>query len=757
MSELFQPVALFAELSEDQVRDLQAACEERFFKAGDRIIVEGMPGEGLFIVVEGTASVLKFSTSKNEIELGRLHAGEHFGEMSLVSDKPTSASVRAESDMKCLFISRGRFDGILRDKPDIARKILTAFVKTLSHRLADIDVHYATILRKARRREAVRHVVNLSWLQWRMLLSYGWMWSRSTLLRWKYSPQRLSVIHRGHAQRFKVLASQLKGATVKIAQLASLQQHLLPPEYIEEFKTLRDQVAPSEFALIAGTIQAELGAGPTDIFASFDRIPLAAASMGQVHRARLRTGEEVVVKILHPGVDRSVLIDLWITKVTLIIMNAFMGKIDLMQIYKESEEPLLKELDLIHEARATEQLGEALRPLDVGTPKVYRQYSTRRILTLGFVEGINLDKIEQMKAWNIDRVALAQTYLRAFLHQALTGGFFHADPHPANCLCTSEGKLVLLDFGMVKQLPDHVRRGITKEWMGFFFNNSRMHADGVIEKGAIQEEDRAFLEQTSARVFANEKFRNLALNHEVDGNVLQELSNEFFSMLRQLKTFKTPQNEVMFLRGFGIAIDTVKELVPEMKMSDVAMPVYLEVFQRLIRENPQYSAGPFRVSVSDMDATRYVAPLLAQQGVRNLTLKFEPRIIRARGEYSVNSLGIGDVSVGLALQVTGIDTEAQIISVRIVDMHVKECGEPGLFGQLLGATMTAAKGLSAVQLLDRGLKLFNGRLPWLDGAEVGVDVRLKVSAFASLAKPYIADLRLDDLSVEDGRIVIGAR
>src|SRR5262249_31546403 len=155
--------------------------------------------------------------------------------------------------------------------------------------------------------------------------------------------------------------------------------------------------------------------------------------------------------------------------------------------------------------------------------------------TLGFVHGVTLDNIEKIKEWNVDRVALAQTYLRAFLYQAFTGGFFHADPHPRNAMCTPEGKLGLLHFGMVQQPPDNVRRGLAKEWMGFFFNNSKMHADGLIEKGAIQEEDRAFLEQTSARVFANERFRNLALNHEVDANVLQELTDEFFSLLRQLK------------------------------------------------------------------------------------------------------------------------------------------------------------------------------------------------------------------------------
>lgn len=756
MSEFLRRIAIFAELSEAEAETLHRASEAKTFKAGDRVIAEGARGEGLFIVVSGNASVLKFSGSKGEIELARLHSGEHFGEMSLVAETPTSASVRAESDMTCLFISRERFDSILRGAPDIARKVLAGFVKTLSHRLGDIDVHYAAILRKARRREALRHVVNLSLLQWRMLLSYIWIWLRTHALHWKYPPAKLSAIHRGHARRFKDLASQLKGATVKIAQIASLQQHLLPAEYLEEFKTLRDQVAPSEYPLIAGTIQAELGAGPFEIFAEFEKMPIAAASIGQVHRARLKSGEDVVVKVLHPGVERSVAIDLAITKITLRILNFFFRRIDLMQIFRESKEPLLKELDLLHEAQATEQLGKLLRTsLDVGAPRVYWQYSTRRILTLEYVQGVTLDNIEQMKAWNVDRVALAQTFLRAFLHQSLTGGFFHADPHPANAFCTPEGKLVLLDFGMVKRLPDKVRLGLTKEWMGAFFNNPKMYVDGVIEKGAIQEEDRAFLEPEAARIFSDERLRNFAFNHIVDDETVgQDFASEFFFVLNKLKTFKTPQNELMFIRGFGICFDVVKELVPEMKLMDVAMPVYMEVFQKVLRENPGYATGPFRLTVRDADVVRLLAPHLSQKGIRNLTLRFKPGVICAQAEYPLNRFGLGDISAAVTLVISRFDRDAQTMDIRITDFDLKEAGDPGPFGRMLGSAMKTAKRVTGAQLLERGIEFLGGRLPYIESIEMGFNLRVKVSAFAPLVKPYFNDLHLDDIVIDDNCIVL---
>jgi predicted unusual protein kinase regulating ubiquinone biosynthesis (AarF/ABC1/UbiB family) len=745
-------VGVLSQLSAGELDILTRACIERTYTAGDTIIADGALGDGLFIVTAGTVSVLKYSGSNVEIELARLHAGEHFGEMSLVTERPASASVLARSHVTCLFVSRERFDVLLHEHPEMSRKVLLAFVRTLSHRLTQIDRDYASIMRRERRREAVRHVVHLSALYTRMFASYGWMYVRHTLLRRPYTAEQRSRIHRGHARRYRELASTLKGAAVKMAQLASMQQAVLPAEYLEEFKLLRDKVAPSAYPLIAGSIQAELGAGPLEVFAEFERTPLAAASMGQVHRAKLVTGEDVVVKVLHPGVERSVAIDLWLAKMVLRVLNVFTGPIDLMQIYRESEEPLYEELDLLHEAQATEAQGRTLEAFGVRAPKVYRQYSSRRILTLEFIRGVPLNDVEQMTAWKVDRVGLARTYLRAFFQQSLTFGYFHADPHASNGLCTPDGKLVMLDFGMVKRLPDNIRRGLTLEWMGAFFRNPRMYTDGVIAKGALGEVDRATVEETATRIFNDDRMRAMVFGRELsDDTTFSDFLGEANVLLGKLATFKTPQDELMFLRGLGIAFDTAREIVPEMKLMDVAEPIHAELFQRVLAEHPEYAAEPFQLTLKDADVARLLSGWLATKGFRDVRVTFGDALIGARAVYPLSRYGVGDVEVSVSASLVAFDAEAQVIVLDVTTLDVASAQGEGLVGKAVGVARDLL--LQVLAPFIRGGREFTwGRVEWSGGAPLPVRLQVKLDAIRGMVLPHVGDLRIDELTIGEGSI-----
>jgi predicted unusual protein kinase regulating ubiquinone biosynthesis (AarF/ABC1/UbiB family) len=411
-------------------------------------------------------------------------------------------------------------------------------------------------------------------------------------------------VHRRNAVRFKQTAMRLKGANVKVGQIASMQQHVLPREYIEELRSLRDAVGATEYSLIAGVIQGELGLRPYELFEEFDKVPIAAASMAQVHVAKLRTGEKVVVKVQHPGLERSVAIDLALMRVLFWFIALFAKKIDFRQILSEAAEPLRRELDLHEEGKATEALGAELRPLGVIVPKVHWQYTSRRVITLEFIDGVNVDKVDTIREWKVDRRALMETYVRSFWHQAFGGGLFHADPHPGNVFCTRDGKLALLDFGMVKRLPDNVRNGLQKELFGGIFNHPKLYADGLIEKGAMKEPDRARVEKWAEKIFADPKMRGMIFDHEIEeGAEMSQVFGAIKGMVDGLETFETPQDNLMFMRALGIVIDVCKEVVPEMPVSQVAMPILVPVLTDFVSKNPEYAEAAMAAATQLMAAS----------------------------------------------------------------------------------------------------------------------------------------------------------
>ncbi|MCB0218479.1 MAG: AarF/ABC1/UbiB kinase family protein, partial [Chrysiogenetes bacterium] len=245
--------------------------------------------------------------------------------------------------------------------------------------------------------------------------------------------------------------------------------------------------------------------------------------------------------------------------------------------------------DLLSEAQSTELMSKELAKFDVTVPKVYWRYSTRRVLTLEFIDGVNLDNLEQIKAWEVDRVKLMQTYLRAFFQQVFLGGFFHADPHPANAFCTPEGKLALLDFGMVKRLPDHVREGLLKEIFGGFFFNIPLWASGLIQKGACKEEDRPILEKWGKKYLSDPKVRAALFDHEIeDRKKMADIFGNMTEMIDELSTFETPQDNLMVARAIGIVTDVCREVVPEKPVSQMATPIMMPIFTEILKQHPEF-------------------------------------------------------------------------------------------------------------------------------------------------------------------------
>lgn len=271
------------------------------------------------------------------------------------------------------------------------------------------------------------------------------------------------------AGRAEALAEDLEsmGPTyVKLGQLLSSRADLLPPEYLAALGKLQDQVEPFPFDEVDRIVSQELGVRLSKAFTEFEREPMAAASLGQVHRAVLRDGRDVAVKVQRPGIRDRVREDLS----TLEELAGFLDdhserahQYRLTDILDQFHRSVLKELDYRNEASNLLILGSNLEGMDaILVPKPVSSYTTSRVLTMELVKGRKITALSPMALMEIDRERLGDELFRAYLRQILVDGFFHADPHPGNVFITDDGRIALLDLGMTATLAPDLRQDLMK-------------------------------------------------------------------------------------------------------------------------------------------------------------------------------------------------------------------------------------------------------------------------------------------------------
>ena len=255
------------------------------------------------------------------------------------------------------------------------------------------------------------------------------------------------------ARNLRAALEEAGGMFVKLGQVLSTRADLLPPDVIAELSRLQDHVAPADPASIEALLIAELGGPPRRVFASFDPAPLAAASIGQAHRARLATGEPVIVKVQRPEVRALVERDLDILLRMARALEARAGwarQYAVLEMTRGFAAALREELDFRIEARNIAAVASSSR---VRVPAVYRQWSTSRVLVMEYLDGVAVRHAEPvLAASGADRHGLARGLLAAMFGQVMTEGTFHADPHPGNVLVLRDGQLALIDFGSVGRL-----------------------------------------------------------------------------------------------------------------------------------------------------------------------------------------------------------------------------------------------------------------------------------------------------------------
>ncbi|HLF72261.1 MAG TPA: AarF/UbiB family protein [Dehalococcoidia bacterium] len=283
----------------------------------------------------------------------------------------------------------------------------------------------------------------------------------SVLERWKGETWAEAKRHRHHrwsAQRFYDVAVTNQGLLIKTAQFLSSRPDVVPDEYIEVLSSLQDEVPPEPFEVIRRVVERELGKPLEAVFSEFEPEPIASASLAQVHRAVLKDGRIAAVKIQYPGIDRLVEVDLRNIERFIKVLNRLDKTLDYSFIAVEMANMIPLELDFVREGHNAERIAANFEGVeDVVVPQIYWEHTTRRVLTMEFVEGVKINDLEGMKARGIDPEDVAKILVVAFSEMLLAHGIFHADPHPGNLLVAPGPKLILVDFGQVKEVAPAFR------------------------------------------------------------------------------------------------------------------------------------------------------------------------------------------------------------------------------------------------------------------------------------------------------------
>ena len=268
---------------------------------------------------------------------------------------------------------------------------------------------------------------------------------------------------RRRAVQLRELLTQLGPAYIKIGQALSTRPDLVSPTYLEELTQLQDQIPAFPNEIAYRFIEEELGAPPQQVFAELSPKPIAAASLGQVYRGRLKTGEEVAVKVQRPDLFDKIAIDIYILRILAqwVTENVSRVRSNLVAILDEFAERIFEEMNYNHEGQNAERFRELYGYLqEIYIPSIYWDYTGRRVLTMEWITGTKLTDIQAVQAQGIDATHLVEVGVECSLRQLLEYGFFHADPHPGNLLAMPDGRLAYLDFGMMSTIKPYQRYGL---------------------------------------------------------------------------------------------------------------------------------------------------------------------------------------------------------------------------------------------------------------------------------------------------------
>lgn len=434
---------------------------------------------------------------------------------------------------------------------------------------------------------------------------------------------------RGEAARFRVLAIRMGGVMIKVGQFLSSRLDVLPREVTDELANLQDEVPAEDFAAIRSLAEAELGAPLTALFDDVDPTPMAAASLGQVHRARLGNEHDVgfrdvVIKVQRPGIAAIVDTDLaalsrvgrWLMRYRPIRTHA-----DVPALLREFSAILHEEIDYEHEAQNAETFYENFADdPDVQVPRIVRSLSTRRVLTLEDVSAIKITDYAAITAAGIDRAEVADRLVAVYLKQIFEDGFVHADPHPGNLFVTpvpdpdggpSTWMLTFVDFGMVARIPDTVRSSLRELLIAVGTRDAtRVVKAYQLLDMLLPGADLAAIERAEAQVF--DRYWGLSMSElrNIDPQEVREFAHQYRDLLLDMP-FQVPQNLIYVVRTVAILSGMCTGLDPDVNLWQQVGPYA----RRLVQDEATSGIGGWLDEIGDALLAMLALPAQASRAL----------------------------------------------------------------------------------------------------------------------------------------------
>ena len=417
----------------------------------------------------------------------------------------------------------------------------------------------------------IQRPLRIWWLALR--LSAGLWWDGK---RWTYpggpTPERRSRRARRRARWLTREFLALGSAFIKLGQLLSARPDVLPPELVEELASLQDQVPAFPFAVVQALLEEELGERCAEII-DLEELPLGSASLAQVHRASLRSGRQVVLKVQRPGLERLFRLDLEVLQQLAAVVQRHprwgRGR-DWVGIAQECRRVLLRELDFRLEAEHAARFRQQfLDDPDIRIPAVVWELSSRRVLCLDYVPGIKINDREALLAAGIEPAAVAEKGAASYLQQLVRFGFFHADPHPGNLAVAPDGTLIYYDFGMMGQLSGRLRSRLGRMVRAAAARDASTLVKELQASGVIAPEADPGPVRRLVRVMLND-----ALTPPFSANVLQKLSGDLYDLVYG-QPFRVPPELIFVMRALSTFEGVGRSLDPGFSLVAIARPYLL--------------------------------------------------------------------------------------------------------------------------------------------------------------------------------------